>query len=222
MYTGVGDADCLKRWCVCLFLQDLVGGLLYVALLFPIWLTVKDSLDDFILQSPYSPFVCLSIPLLLCIFYPQYERWSPARGDTFIIVAVLAGVCFGSWLNFQLGVIYKAPGSPPYQIIYPDLANLGLMICRTFVGVIVLFLVRAITKAIGYRLFCRLFKLDRNDPETKQMLCMEISSKYTTYSLVAISAIWLAPVIFRFLEIERESSFTEAWLEKDMLKLVNK
>ena len=193
-----------------LLFQDIIGGLSYIAILFPVWLYFVDAMDDFVLQSPYSPLVAIILPIVLCVTYPSYKQWSPARGDTFIILAVGSGVALGSWLIFQLGHIYKAPGSAPYQIIYPDLPNLGLMVLRSLIGVVILFLTRAVAKIISHNVFCSIFALDKNDPTTKRELCMEISGKLFTYTLVSLNALYLAPQVFRMLSIERESSFTEA------------
>ena len=124
-------------------------GVVYVAVLIPPYLYIADDLDAFILENPYSPFVSVSLGILLCVIYPAEKTWSPARMDTYIIVAAGTGCAVGFWLNFEMGWIYRAPGFPPYHIIYPDGSILMLMLLRTLVGVVVLVAVRAVCKKIG-------------------------------------------------------------------------
>ena len=178
--------------------------------LMPLYFYTMDDIDAFILQHPLSPIVCLAVGFILCVIYPAGDAWSPARMDTYIIMAVGSGLCLGYYVNFYMGWIYTAPGSAPYEIIYPDGNILGLMGLRTVIGVIILVATRAVCKFISYETSCYVFKRDKNDPATKYELPIELPTKFFTYTWVAINAVVLVPFVFRMAGIERESSFTEA------------
>ena len=195
--------------CLCI-LQELILGVAYVFALMPAYFYAMDCIDTFILQNPISPYVCFCLGLFLCLTYPAGDTWSPARMDTYIIVACGTGISLGYYVSFTMGWIYVAPGSAPYEIIYPDVSRIGIMILRTVIGVVLLVLTRAVCKKLSYETSCYFFNRDKNDPATKYELCVELPCKFFTYSCVAFNAVTLVPYVFRLLNIERESSFTEA------------
>ena len=178
--------------------------------LMPAYFAAMDAIDDFILQNPLSPYICFGVGLALCLVYPAGATWSPARMDTYIIVACWTGISIGYYVSFTVGWISVAPGSAPYEIIYPDGPMIGVMALRTLIGVLLLVLTRSICKKISYEASCYVFGRDKNDPATKYELCVELPCKFFTYSWVAFNAVTLVPYVFRLLSIERESSFTEA------------
>lgn len=167
------------------------------------------AIDDFILHSLYSPAVCILVPLLLCIFYPTLDKWSTARGDTTIILAVGAGVGLGHWVCYQYGYMQKAQTSPPYDIIPPTWTWAGLAVLRMLIGVVVLLTSRAAIKFLTLRSACYLAGCDRNNGDAVKTLIIELPYKFITYTVVAFMMVFLVPMIFRILGIERETFFTE-------------
>jgi sphingosine-1-phosphate phosphatase 1 len=174
-------------------------------IVFP-WL---DTIDDFLLHSEYAPYACIFVPLLFSLCYPTLDRWSTARGDTTLILAVTGGVCLGNWFCYQYGWMEKATTLPPYHIINPSLSWLGQMGLRLAIGVVILISTRTIMKMLSFNLVCFLMGCDKNDRTVHQRLVIELPYKFCTYFAIAFNAVFLAPQVFRFLGIERPTYFTE-------------
>ena len=58
--------------------------------------------DFFLLSSPLAPSITISLSVLAVWYYPGSDRWTPARGDTTIILGSYLGTMLGNWLNFQV------------------------------------------------------------------------------------------------------------------------
>lgn len=85
-------------------LLDIAAGLFISAILLVVLLPLVDYVDHLHLKSTFSPLISFPIVLLMAIYYPKSDRWTPARGDTCVIIGSCFGVLTGSWLNYQLGV----------------------------------------------------------------------------------------------------------------------
>ncbi|XP_023227396.1 sphingosine-1-phosphate phosphatase 2-like isoform X2 [Centruroides sculpturatus] len=188
---------------------DIIGGLVLVSLLMIIVVPLVDYIDHFQLTCVYSPLVILSASVAMAILYPKSDRRSPARGDTTIILGTGAGIYLGAWLNFQLGII-RGPGlPPPYQIIWPDYTLVGLALLRASIGILCVVASRAFFKSLSYAIVCYILRLDPNALETKQKTVVEMSYKFITYTTIGIMITYISPIVFRFLNIERITMFTE-------------
>ena len=65
-------------------------------------------------------------------------------------------------------------------------------------------------KATVYNVVCYLSGVARNDrARATQMLSVELPYKFVTYLVIAFNTVWLAPQVFRYIGIERETFFTE-------------
>jgi hypothetical protein len=212
-------------------LLDIVAGLLISAILLVVLIPVVDCLDHLHLTSRFSPMISFPLVLLMAIYYPKSDRWTPARGDTCVIIGSCFGVLTGSWLNYQLGTfhflalelfqiisfftfiylgIISGPGtSPPFPILWPGKEAVGLCLLRAVIGVVLLVAVRAIGKLLSYSLLCSWQKLNPSDPSTKQHTLVELPVKLITYTCVGMNITFLSPAVFRFLNIERITMFTE-------------
>ncbi|RWS04706.1 sphingosine-1-phosphate phosphatase 1-like protein, partial [Dinothrombium tinctorium] len=188
---------------------DIVVGLLLSSTLLVVLLPLVDVIDQFHLKSLYSPLISVPTITLMAKFYPKSDRWSPARGDTCIIMGAGEGILLGSWLNYQLGII-RGPGlPPPFPIIWPGFNLLGLGLLRATIGIICIIAVRAIGKVLVFSIMCYIHKLNPKDPETKIRSSVEVPCKLIAYMAMGISITYLSPAIFRFLNIERITMFTE-------------
>lgn len=174
-----------------------------------VFLPVIDSLDSYILTDKYSPLISLPLVVALAKFYPKSEFWSPARGDTCVIIGAAAGILFGSWINFQLGII-SGPNSPtPFPIIWPGFSVTGLAILRATIGILCIVSVRALGKFLTFSLVCYFHQLNPKDPKTRIKPVVEVPVKLLTYFFMGTSITYLSPVVFRLLKIERPTMFTE-------------
>lgn len=168
-----------------------------------------DIIDHFTLTSPIAPPTILVVSILMIIFYPDAGHWTPSRGDTILIIGVGAGVTLGSWLNYQWGIIRGPPMPPPYKIIWPTYEMMGLTALRTCIGILVVVATRAFFKSITYALVCYLLKLDPRDKKSRQVSLADTTSKFITYTAIAFNVTYLSPAVFRFMNIERLTMFTE-------------
>ena len=187
----------------------MLAGLAFVLFLGLVIFPFLDTIDYFLLHSPYSPAVSVLVPLVLCLCYPTLDRWSTARGDTTLIMAVGGGLFLGHWVCFQYGLMQKASTSPPYHIIPPNFVWLGQMALRLSVGIVILFSTRAIMKLLSYNLVCYLLGVSKEDQKCHQRLAVERPYKFITSFVLGFSAVYLAPQVFRHLGIERPTFFTE-------------
>lgn len=170
---------------------------------------VVDVVDYFNLTNPYTPCYIIPLVVLMAIFYPKSERWSPARGDTCVVMGAGSGILLGSWLNYQLGIIRGSGVPPPFPIIWPGYGVIGLSLLRASIGIICIVAARAVGKVAIYSLLCYVRNLDPSDPKTKIRTSVEVPCKVMTYMTMGFTITYLSPVVFRFLNIDRITMFTE-------------
>ncbi|XP_013781285.1 sphingosine-1-phosphate phosphatase 1-like [Limulus polyphemus] len=186
---------------------DILGGLFLVTLLMVVLLPIIDTMDSFFLTHRFSPLVAILFTMLLVVFYPSSDRWTPARSDTAIILGSGAGLIVGAWLNYKLGIICGPGLPPPYQILWPDYHVVGLALLRASIGISCIVATRAIFKSMLYAVICNILKVDAQNLKTKHTV--QVFFKYLTYSAIGFTITYLSPVVFRFLNIERITMFTE-------------
>nr|CAD7393403.1 unnamed protein product [Timema cristinae] len=143
--------------------QDIVVGIILALLLMIPVVPLVDSLDYYLLTNRWSPIILLSTGILLIIFYPSSDRWTPTRGDTTMIVSVCVGVHVGAWTNFRLGILSPSPDMPPYAVIWPTYAMLGLGTLRTILGFCCIVATRALCKSASYATLCALLRLNSRE-----------------------------------------------------------
>lgn len=180
-----------------------------VAILMTVILPFSDMIDHYQLTDKFSPLVTLLLMLLLQIIYPKTQRWTPARGDTAVIMGTGAGFAFGSWLNYYFGIIRGPPLPPPYSIMWPGYKVFGLALLRAIIGILCIVATRAFFKSVTYAVLCFVMRADTRDLKSRQNLFIEIPSKLITYCAIGFVITYVAPFVFRLLYIERETMFTE-------------
>lgn len=190
-------------------LLDILAGLVLASLMMGILVPFVDWLDQLHLTSAYSPVYLFTALILMAIFYPKSERWSPARGDTHVIIGAGAGILFGSWLNYHLGIIIGPAGDPPFPIIWPGFDVLILAVLRAVIGIVCMGGARFFGKTLGLRLPCWLRGLDVTSSSVLKRQSVEVPYKLVTYVAIGITITFLSPCVFRRLRIERETMFTE-------------
>ncbi|KFM73456.1 Sphingosine-1-phosphate phosphatase 1, partial [Stegodyphus mimosarum] len=176
---------------------DIIGGLVLVAILMTVILPFSDMVDHYQLTNTYSPLVTIGFMLLLQIIYPKTERWTPARGDTAVIMGTGTGFALGSWLNYRLGVIRGPALPPPYDIMWPDYRVFGLALLRAIIGISCIVATRAFFKSVSYAIFCFVMRVDSSDLKSRQKILVEIPSKFITYTAIGFVITYVAPFVFR-------------------------
>ena len=190
-------------------LLDIIAGLFLASLMMVILVPLVDIASDWQLTSVYSPIVTIVVILAMSIFYPKSDRWSPARGDTSVITGAGAGILMGSWLNFQLGIIQGPPLEPPFPILWTGYEVALLATLRAVIGIVCVLGSRLIGKLVGLKFLCWLRGLDTKDPFVRKRVSVEVPYKLITYVLLGITITFFSPCVFRKLDIERPTMFTE-------------
>lgn len=195
---------------------DIVAGLLLSAALLVVLIPIVDWLDGLILTSHYAPLVIIAVSILVIVFYPNADKWTPTRGDTTLIVSVCAGILTGSWTNYQLGNMTASAERPPYEIIWPSIEMLGCTILRTILGFCGVLATRAVGKSVSYAFVCALLGKDKNELrnsedslDNKNKIIVELSYKYFTYGMIGFNTTYVLPNVFDLLQINRLTYYTE-------------
>ncbi|XP_055386487.1 sphingosine-1-phosphate phosphatase 1-like [Condylostylus longicornis] len=195
---------------------DVVVGLLLTMVLMTVFVPLIDYADFFIISWKYSPLFLLFISIMIIVYYPISDKWTPTRGDTTTVVSVTIGILIGAWINYQLGNMIPLKSSPPYKIIWPTYTMLGLLLLRTILGMCCIVATIAIGKSISYAIVCAILGKDKNKLlnsenhlNNKDKIFVELCYKYLTYGLVGLSTQYLLPSAFKLLGIERPNFYTE-------------
>ncbi|KAM3959581.1 sphingosine-1-phosphate phosphatase 1 [Aphomia sociella] len=195
---------------------DIAAGLLLSTVLLIVLIPLVDCLDGFLIKSYYSPMLVITISILVIVFHPNADKWTPTRGDTTMIVSVCAGILTGSWTNYQLGNMTASTDLPPYEIIWPSIEMLGCTILRTILGFCGVLATRAIGKSVSYAFVCALLGKDKNELrnsedslDNKNKIIVELSYKYFTYGMIGFNTTYVLPNVFDLLQINRPTYYTE-------------
>ncbi|XP_037525541.1 sphingosine-1-phosphate phosphatase 2 isoform X2 [Rhipicephalus sanguineus] len=187
--------------------QDLLVGLVFAwALLFPL-AAVTVTVEAWLLARPWGGPLCAA---LLLLAYPAPPRWTPARGDTCLVVTTVAGIWAGeALLSTLLGAATPTPvnrgAGALYAVECPSLVGLAFIVARTAVGLLASVLVRTAVKAVIYPLLCSLHGCDPKLETSRQKGSIELPCKYITYLSMGITMSLGSPWLFRQLGIERDS-----------------
>ncbi|XP_045126756.1 sphingosine-1-phosphate phosphatase 2-like [Portunus trituberculatus] len=213
-------------WCSCVCLSriylgmhsvlDVLCGLVLVSGLLVAMLPWVDTLDHLALTHPASPLITIILTIAMVVCYPATDRWTPARGDTTVIVGVGCGSLLGSWVNYQLGIIREPSLPPPYTVLWPTLNMVGLSLLRTSLGMVVIVAVKAIFKSLSFATICALLQIRAEDYMNKtgglsvrHRLVVELFYKFITYIAIGFTVVYTGPATFRLVGIERPTFYTE-------------
>lgn len=143
-------------------------------------------------------------------------RMFSCSGDTTMTVSVCAGLQIGSWLNYQLGTMRPPDTLPPYAILWPSYAMLGLMLLRTVLGLCAVLATRAIGKSVSYAVVCAALGRDANELrrsedslQNRDKILVELCYKYFACAMIGFNTVALLPQVFRLLGIGRPDFYTE-------------
>lgn len=196
--------------------MDIVCGVILAVVLMALILPWMDTLDHLALSHPASPLLSIILTVAMVVWYPTTDKWTPARGDTTVIVGVGCGTLLGSWLNYQLGIIREPLLPPPYTVIWPTVNMIGLSLLRTMIGLVLIVAVRASFKSLSFATICVLLQVRASDVRAKKdhislrkRLIVELFYKFITYIAIGFTIIFTAPSIFRIMGVERPTFYTE-------------
>lgn len=135
------------------------------------------------------------------------------RSDTCDIAAVFCGVELGTWFSYQLGIFQKTELSYPLAL---DIGNYYSFAARTILGLAIVALTEFLGKYISFTGLCFIFNQDKKLLESSENSVTSttknfivLTSKYFTYCVLGFNAIVLIPVIFNYLNIQRDRFYQE-------------
>ncbi|CAN7940733.1 unnamed protein product [Ixodes hexagonus] len=183
---------------------DLVGGLslawALMLLLVPVW----PHVDRLQISSPWGPFLVVGAVSLLCLAYPSPKEWTPARGDSCVVLATVAGILVGESLLFQTG--WRTPllhsqvgGSAPFCFAANCSLHIRCASAETTQSRIVVCRARRHT----YRLLCWCHGRDPRQESSRRLASIELPCKFLTYLLMGLTMALGSPLLFMRLGIER-------------------
>jgi len=197
-------------------LADIYVGLAFASILLIFVAPLADISDYFLLSNPLAPFVTITASALAIYYYPGSDRWTPARGDTTVILGSFLGTHLASWSNFQLGILKGPPLPPPYPILWPNYEQYGETLLRMAVGGVILIATRAMSKPLIFYLSCFLvnanpqeIKSQKHEVQNKKKLYVELATKFFVYFAVGFNILFVAPIVFRVMGCERATFHTE-------------
>ncbi|XP_047509650.1 sphingosine-1-phosphate phosphatase 1-like [Pieris napi] len=195
---------------------DIAAGLVLAFTLLLVLVPLVDYLDALLLTSHSAPLVVFAVSILVIVYHPQSDKWTPTRGDTTMIVSVCAGILIGSWINYQLGNMSPPQATPPYRIIWPSVEMFGCLLLRTTLGFCGVLATRAIAKSFSYAVICALLGRDKNELrnsedslDNKHKIFVECCYKYFTCGLIGLNTTYVFPNVFDLLQINRPTYYTE-------------
>ncbi|EGD82450.1 hypothetical protein PTSG_03097 [Salpingoeca rosetta] len=171
-------------------IPDLIGGFVIAGVLFSVFLGLENTFERFLLTNPASRWAPTVMCIIFLLAYPRLKHWSPAYGDT----AVILGACNGVWVTQMDFVV---PGLPLDWRSMPALTWFILSTTRLVVGFLTLALVRLVVKTTMRTLLLRL--LGKTDKKPEHRYEIDVPTKFVCYSCVGLAAVILVPKIFELI-----------------------
>lgn len=161
-------------------------------------------------SHPVAPLVILGISVALStVCYPcakdRFERYS-TKGDGVQIVAVIAGVTLGTWINYQYGFTVDKGQVYQAQIVFPTVTMVTESLLRFVIGIAILATIYVTMKYSSIRFFSYIFNLDKPN---KRHPSVETAYKFCTYYTLGVAIIFLVPYIHFLLGLGRSAYFNE-------------
>ena len=174
-------------------LADILAGLLLSSALLPPILYLAMISDQFLVQSPLAPFLCLIASILALVLFPSTasHHWSPSATTSVDVLGCYQGVQLGQWCLFRLGIVNILHSSSLGKAEAPHLTP-GLVLARILTGALV-----AVVVMITVKSTTRYLTKYASNPRGKQNII--ICSKVTLYFILHNSVILNKKHIFSLL-----------------------
>ena len=166
-------------------------------------------LDKLQVTHPIAPVVTVLGSFLFAFVYPPTDTWNSARSDTATIHGIGSGIAFGAWLNYYNGFLIESTQAMPYPILTPSLEWCMYSTLRILIGLLILVMIRLVSKNSSIYFLCALFKLDKTNIEHMRKIQIEVPVKFFTYWTMSVAANFHIPLFFCFLGIQRDAFYTE-------------
>ncbi|XP_005089195.1 sphingosine-1-phosphate phosphatase 2 [Aplysia californica] len=190
---------------------DILAGICFAFFLMASTMPFVDPIDQFLISHPNAMPVLVTTCMALCLLYPSLDKWSTARGDTTLVLAVFSGIYAGLWLTGALTDFEPAKDSPPFVLGLPTPREAFLALLRQVIGVFFVVILLTAIKTAVLRSLSYVFGYDHKDPKTKQHLLIELPYRYVSYFVSSTAAVYVMPLLFLKLNIERQSYYSEVF-----------
>ena len=198
---------------------DIYVGLIFSLILITFVFPTVDFADQWLIVNRYAPLLTVPLSLAALYYYPGSDRWTPARGDTTVILGTYLGVHLGAWANYQLGYTRPPPDSShmPFPIMWPNFEQIyGHTLLRMIVGGVTFVAIKAVFKSLTYKAACFYMDADPNEVrkqpchiDNKPKIVAELTYKFVTYVAIGFDVLFIAPWVFQAIGIERSKFYTE-------------
>lgn len=196
-----------------IFLQDIIAGLIFACLLMAATEPFVEYVDIFLMTHAYAVPCLVAVGISLCLMYPSLDKWSTARGDTTLSLAVFSGIYAGLWFTRSATDFIPVSDEAPYDVHLPGWDVISITLLRQTIGVFFIVILLTVNKYFVLQALCKVFGYDPKDPESKKHLVIELPYKYVSYFSVSLVATYIMPLIFVYLGIQRPSFYTEVLLD---------
>ncbi|XP_034950898.1 sphingosine-1-phosphate phosphatase 2-like [Chelonus insularis] len=195
---------------------DVIAGLLLAIILMIPLVPLANILDYYLTNNFWALFILICTSITLIVYYPCSDRWTSTRSDTTMVVSVVSGINFGTWLNNKTGLMLRPLSLPPYDITWPTLAMFLHMILRTVIGFCCMIPNKYIYKYFIYKIMCAILGIDatelkksENSLENKNKTLVDLLYKFIFSFMFGIYAIYFLPRLFYVIGLERPAFYTE-------------
>lgn len=184
---------------------DLLGGLSLAYTINQIFIYYSSLVYNLIHDNFIGGFIFSSFFLLVCFVYPNKNRWSSARADTFLIMGVGAGLSFGMTCKAALQI--ENMGKIKFNRDNSDFSLMSLVLIRTTLGLVSLVIIRFLCKDIFYFCLKKVLKLKSSATTSsikdiiKNNYKIEIAYNFFVYMNISFSAVFNSFFIFDYFNL---------------------
>ncbi|GAB1859765.1 Sphingosine-1-phosphate phosphatase 1 [Camponotus japonicus] len=196
-------------------LDIVIGLILTIVLMIPL-VPLVDITNSYIITNFWLSAILIVISIIVIVYYPLSDKWTPTRSDTAMVVSVTAGIHMGAWLSYYNGVLSASLISPPYHIVWPTYSMLGHLILRTILGFSTIITTKVLCKCLSYTIVCAILRINRKElmkcqdySGNQNKVFVDLIYKYVACFMIGIITVYLLPQVFSTIGIERPAFYTE-------------
>lgn len=116
-------------------------------------------------------------------------------------------------MNYQCGFLKETTSTFPLNF---ELGSHYSLCIRTVIGLAVVAATEFIGKGLIYSIICLVLKEDKkklkelpNSVDNAKKNCIELTTKFLTYSILGFNTLFVVPLIFDYFHVQRDSFYTE-------------
>ncbi|KAK0169575.1 hypothetical protein PV328_011867 [Microctonus aethiopoides] len=189
---------------------DVIAGLLLAIILMIPLIPIVNYMDHYFITNYWSLVILIAISIIVVVYYPTSDKWTPTRNDTTMVVSVVSGIHVGAWLNYYTGIISFNSQLPPYDINLPTYTELGQIILRTILGFCFAIPLKLIIKLLVYTTMCGIKRINakelmksENSLENRNKIIVDLVYRFIYCFTFGIVTVYVLPLIFAMVGLSR-------------------